>query len=260
MFSREERCIYQNNPLADVICQLRFPEILTIETTLPAAFQDAIRDEYPQYSLKKEVQTPKLIGTPGNMQLEQQNTTNNYQFASADGFWRINLTSRFISLTCSRYIRWEDFARKLDKPLTAFIKQYQPAYFERIGLRYLNFISRQDLQLTDVPFFSLIQPSYLGLLADPEVPEQTTTRNSVDAELAVGSNCRVKIHAGPGMTHRNGKVDRELKFIFDQDVFTQDKIPIYHSASILETLHTKAYAIFRGAITDTLHDAMNPDE
>ncbi len=30
MFSQEQRCIYQKNQLIEVICQLRFPEILSI--------------------------------------------------------------------------------------------------------------------------------------------------------------------------------------------------------------------------------------
>ena len=48
MFSHETRCIYRKNQLAEVVCQLRFPEILKIETAVPADFQEAIRDEYPR--------------------------------------------------------------------------------------------------------------------------------------------------------------------------------------------------------------------
>ena len=85
MFSHEDRCIYRKNQLADVICQLRFPEILSISTNLPAEFQDAIRDEYPQYSSKMEPTAPKLEGNPGNLSIVNQPSTINYQFASADG-------------------------------------------------------------------------------------------------------------------------------------------------------------------------------
>ena len=44
MFSHELRCIYKNNQIAEVICQLRFPEILSIAAKLPVDFQEAIRD------------------------------------------------------------------------------------------------------------------------------------------------------------------------------------------------------------------------
>lgn len=258
MFSSEERCVYLNNQLGDVICQLRFPEILAIGANAPVAFQEAIRDEYPQYSAKKEMPAPKITGAPGNFVLENQPGTVNYHFVSEDGIWRVNLTSKFISLACTRYTSWEDFARRLDKPLAAFIKIYKPAYFERVGLRYLNFISRGSLGLGQTPFAELINPIYLGPLADEEVSEVQSGRCSIEAELGLRAGCRVKLHAGPGMVKRGGQPDQELKFIFDQDLFLPGKVPVNMTTGALNTLHSQAFSIFRGAITDTLHDAMGP--
>jgi uncharacterized protein (TIGR04255 family) len=184
----------------------------------------------------------------------------NYQFTSADGIWRVNLTSKFISLTCNRYTNWESFAKRLDIPLAAFIKVYSPAYFQRIGLRYLNFISRNNLSLTDTQFSDMIQPQYLGLLSDDEISESAATSSGVDAEIAIQGGCKVKIHAGPGLITRNGISDKEVKFIFDQDLYMSGNIPVNYSAGALETLHSQAFPIFRGAITDLLHDAMDPEQ
>lgn len=259
MFSNDNRWLYTNNQLGEVICQLRFPEILTIETNIPAQFQEAIRHQFPRYSVRQESPAPKLTGTPGNMRLENQPKSNNYQFVSADGIWRVNLSSKFISLACARYTRWEEFAAMLDKPLAAFIQIYRPAFFERVGLRYLNFISRYNLGIAgSTPFRELIQPQYLGLLADEEVMEANASRCSVDVELAIRGGCRAKIHAGPGHVKRNGQQDQEVKFIFDQDLYMAGNIPVNHSAGALQTLHAQAYSIFRGAITDTLHNALEP--
>ena len=259
MFSNQERCIYGANPLADVICQLRFPEILTIGANLPVAFQEAIRDEYPQYIAKKETPAPKLTGTPNNLALQKQPETINYQFTSADGIWRVNLTSRFISLTCSQYRCWEEFAKHLDKPLAAFIQIYKPAYFERVGLRYLNFISREDLGLSDMSYSDLIAPCYLGPLAEEDVLDRGVSRCTVDVEMAISGGCHLKLHAGPGLVNRNGKQQKEVKFIFDQDLFMSGNIPVNLSAGAMQTLHAQAFGIFRGAITDTLHEAMEPE-
>ncbi len=258
MFSNESRCIYKKSQLGEVICQLRFPEILTIEANVPVQFQEAIRADFPRYSVRKESPAPKLTGTPGNLALQNQPQSNNYQFVSADGRWRVNLTSKFISLACARYTCWEDFAAMLDKPLAAFIQIYRPAFFERVGLRYLNFISRNALGLAGVPFRDLIAPQYLGVLSDEEVLEASASRCSMDAEFAIRGGCRVKIHAGPGMIKRPGQQDSEIKFIFDQDLYMAGNIPVNHSAGSLQTLHAQADSIFRGAITDTLHDAMAP--
>ncbi len=245
MFSLDARCIYSQNPLVEVICQLRFPEILSIESQLPAAFQDAIRSTFPKYTVRRENSGP-------------QQQTNNYQFVTEDDIWRVNMTSKFISLSCSRYTNWETFAAMLDKPLAAFIKLYQPAYFERIGLRYINFISRSDLHLSDVPYRELITSPYLGVLAEEDVPEASTTRCTVDVEMAIRGGCRTKIHAGPGKVTKAGKSDPEVKFVFDLDLYMPGNIPVNVSAGALQTLHSQSYSIFRGAITDTLHNAMDP--
>ena len=260
MFSHENRCIYQKNQLAEVICQLRFPEILAIQANLPVAFQEAIRDEYPRYSSRRETPAPKLAGTPGNMSLQKQEPVNNYQFFSADGNWRVNLTSRFISLSCSRYTSWEDFAARLDKPLAAFIQIYHPSFFERVGLRYLNFFSRKELGLEGTPFSEMFAPCYLGPLMEEDVPEANASRCSVDAEMSLRGGCRVKLHAGPGLVKRAGQPDKEVKFVFDQDLYMPGTLDIKLSAGALQTLHAQADSIFRGAITELVHDAMLPDE
>ena len=258
MFSETKRQIYEKNQLAEVICQLRFPEILTINSNPPADFQELIRGDYPQYSSTMETPAPKLTGVPGNLQIQSAPGTMNYQFVSADGEWRINLTSNFISLSCTKYICWENFARKLDKPLAAFIQTYKPAYFERIGLRYLNFISREALNLDNEPYRELIAPAYLGVLAQENLLEKSTLRSSVDAEFTICGGCHAKIHAGPGLVKQRGQQQKEIKFIFDQDLYMNGNVPINLSAGALETLHSQAYPLFRGAITDKLHNAMDP--
>ena len=258
MFSHEERCIYGASQLTEVICQLRFPEILSIGTTVPDQFQEAIRAEFPQYTKRQELPPPKFSGTPGNLAMQKPEPVINHQFMSADGIWRVNLTSKFISLACTKYTCWEDFARKLDKPLASFIRIYKPAYFERVGLRYVNFISRNALELTGVPFRELIESRWLGPIAEEEVQETGCSRCSIDLEMAIRGGCRAKVHAGPGKIQRNGKVDPEVKFIFDQDLYMPGQVPVKLSAGALQTLHAQAWSIFRGAVTEKLHDALEP--
>ena len=242
MFSFEQRCIYEHNQLGEVICQLRFPEILSIETELPAKFQDAIRSVFPRYVVRKEKGTDRQ--------------TNNYQFSTDDGLWRVNLTSKFISLSTSRYKCWEEFAEMLDRPLAAFIQIYQPACFDRVGLRYLNFFSRKLLDLEDVTFKELFNPVYLGVLGFEDVPEASTSRSGVDAELNIRGGARLKLHAGPGKVTIAGKFDDEIKFILDLDFYMHAKIPVKLSTGALQTLHSQTYSVFREAITDKLHQAM----
>ena len=260
MFSQEERCIYQNNQLAEVVCQLRFPTILSVGANDPVAFQDAIRQVFPRYARRQDAIPPKVINAPVQPpRVEPQKPVVNHQFVTADGLYRINLTQNFISLSCGKYSCWEDFARMMDRPLASFIEIYKPAYFERVGLRYLNAISRRDLDLEGTPWRELLEPQYLGLLVSEDVPEQAFSRCSQDVEAAIPGGCRMKLHVGPGMIKRgNDASDKEVKLIFDLDVYMGGNIPINMAAGAMQTVHAQAGSIFRDAITDTLHDAMEP--
>ena len=260
MFSQESRCIYSNNQLVEVICQLRFPTILTINSQEPAAFQEAIRDVFPKYSSRPEQQPPKMVAVPGQPpRMEMPKPVTNYQFVSEDGLYRINLTQDFISLSCAHYRCWEDFARMMDKPLATFIQVYHPAFFERIGLRYVNAFSRLSLDLEGTPFKELLQPAYIGLLADADMNESAFIRCSQDVEAKIPGGCTMKLHVGPGMIKRgNDASDKEVKLIFDLDVFMGGNIPVNMAAGAMQTTHAQAGSIFRDAITDTLHDAMEP--
>ena len=258
MFSASERVLYGKRQLIEVICQLRFPTILSISAKEPAEFQEAIRAEFPRYARNLEKLPPKVIGQPGAMKLEEQPTVVNYQFLTAAGDWKVNLTNTFLALATPVYTTWEDFARKLDEVLAQFVAIYHPAYFERIGLRYINGFSRRALGLEGVPFRDLIQPAYLGLMAEDDVQEQSVQRVTQDVEMALAGGCRLKLHCGPGMVKRGNVEDKEVRFILDNDVFMNGKIELKHSAGALNTVHTHADRIFRGAITDQLHDAMEP--
>jgi uncharacterized protein (TIGR04255 family) len=81
----------------------------------------------------------------------------------------------------------------------------------------------------------------------------------VDTELALRGGCRLKLHAGPGLTKRNGQQDKEVKFIFDQDLYMPGQLQLNMAVGALQTLHHQAGSLFRGAITEKLHEAMEPE-
>ena len=257
LFADNTRYSYVNSPLIEVICQLRFPTILSIGSTDPAQFQEAVRADFPRYVARQEQQSPRVV----NGKVEQSPPITNYNFISTDGLWKINLTQNFVALSTLRYTRWEDFAQKLDKVLALFIQIYQPAFFERIGLRYVNIFSRKALELEDEPWRELIASPYLGVLAEEDVDERSTRKCSVDVEMSLDSTCRVKVHAGPGMVKKNmpnTPQDPEVKFILDMDLFMGGQLDPRMAAAGLETLHGHSTPLFQGAITDRLHSALEP--
>lgn len=260
LFSDRARSHYPNAPLHEVICQLRFPPILTINNVEPADFQEAIRAEFPQYARRQDTAAPKITGLGGpSPKVEQQPPVTNYNFLSADGKWKLNLTKDFIALSTLRYSGWPEFARMLDKPLASFIRIYKPAYFQRVGLRYVNLVSRRKLGLEDTPWTELIAPAYTGPLQEPDVAEDSVLNCGCDLLVKLDSSCQAKVHAGPGRIKTNvpnTPQDPEVKFIFDMDLSMNGQTPCTLAAAALETLHGHSTRLFEGAVTDRLRNAM----
>ena len=260
LFSDRARSHYPNAPLHEVICQLRFPTILTINNVEPADFQEAIRAEFPQYARRQDTAAPKITGLGGpSPKVEQQPPVTNYNFLSADGKWKLNLTKDFIALSTLRYSGWPEFARMLDKPLASFIRIYKPAYFQRVGLRYVNLVSRRKLGLEDAPWTELIAPAYTGPLQEPDVAEDSVLNCGCDLLVKLDSSCQAKVHAGPGRIKTNvpnTPQDPEVKFIFDMDLSMNGQTPCTLAAAALETLHGHSTRLFEGAVTDRLRNAM----
>ncbi|MEA4964863.1 MAG: TIGR04255 family protein [Oscillospiraceae bacterium] len=258
MFHREESAFYQNNQIVNVICQLRFPTILAIGAKAPFEFQDAVRKEYPQYQLKKEQPAPKLVNRGGVITPEKQELILNHTFSTADGGWTLNLTSGFIALSTTQYEDWETFAHRLDWALAAFFAIYQPAYFERIGLRYINGFSKRELGAEQLRWSDLLEPAFTGLMAEEDVQEGDFSRCTQDAELRIRGGCRAKIHTGPGLVKHGGVQEKEPRYILDLDVSMAGQVQLTLLTGALQTVHQNAVSLFRGAITDELHDAMDP--
>ena len=53
--------------------------------------------------------------------------------------------------------------------------------------------------------------------------------------------------------------EKEVRFIFDQDVYSTSKVKVPAVAETLNTLHAHADSVFSDAITTVLHDAMEPE-
>lgn len=260
MFSSAERMILEKNQLIEVICQLRFYEILKINATEPVDFQEAIRAEYPQYAKKVEQLPPRLE----NGKAIAQDPVNNHQFISADGKWKISLTKGFIALSTHGYTRWEEFAKRLDRVLAAFIGIYHPSDLTRVGLRYINAFHRAALGLEESEWRELIQPGYLGLMAELDAPERAFAKNEQTVLVAMPGGAKANIKCGPGLlrkvNNRTGQATEEKVYMLDLDLFMEGKTPLNQAVPALNVVHGNAGSLFRGAITDTLFDAMCPTE
>lgn len=205
MFSNEERMIYAKRQLVEVICQLRFPEILSIDASEPAAFQDRIRREYPQYEKKIEQLPPQMV----NGKPVPAGTVNNYQFVSAEGQWKISLTKGFIALSTYGYTRWEEFAQRLDRILAVFIETYHPSWFTRVGPAVCQRLPPSAARTGGLPLEGAHHAGFLGLMGDEDAQEQAFMKNELTATVQMPGGAKANVKSGPGLLRKVNNRTRE---------------------------------------------------
>ena len=265
-FSNFQRVIYKKNPLIEVVCQLRFPRILKINDKQPADFQEIIRGKFPLFQVSVEQQQQfavdfGAIELPPTPRILQSEAINNYKFSSPDEKWHINLTSTFLALSTYSYDRWENFIENLREPLQALIDLYQPAFFERVGLRYVDAFKRSTLGLNDCDWSELIQPFVLGFMSNSEIKGDVLNQNAV-VELNIGNGAIAQIRTSKGfvsdMSLGFPMPAGEESFILDSDMFMLKKTANEVDVS-LKYLHDYSTKLIRSVITDKLHEAMEPE-
>ena len=260
-FPDAQRVIYKINPLERVICQLRFPPILKIDAEIPAVFQDRVRGDYSTFRETSQSNFP----IPQNLkdqipvdvlkQIGGFSGEKNYEFSSEDSQWTINLSRTFIALSTTKYQRWAQFKEKLNGPLSAFIDIYSPAFFSRIGLRYVNVIKRSALGLNNCDWSELLQPYVLGVVTSPLMRERILNLETNHEIQLSDQESRVRI-----VTRLVKSVDGDEQcYMIDSDLFNNSKKDTNQAIEKLDYLNQRASRLIRWCITDRLDRAMEPE-
>lgn len=256
LFPDQPRVIYEKNPLVEVICQLRFPPILSIDTETPASFQGRIRKEYPHYrkipafppNVPAEVTKIVESAAPGHIR-------GSHEFASLDKTWSVTLARDFVALKTTHYERWEEFCEHLSSPFAALNDVYQPAFFSRIGLRYVDLIQPSKLGLNEKgSWHGLIKPHMAGEFLDHQIAghiERAAREVSIRLEEEHSS---VVIRHGIVFS----KPDNEQCFIIDSDFFVESRTETANALECLARFNQHARNLFRWCIDDQLHEKLVP--
>lgn len=262
LFPEVERVVYKKNPLDNVICQLRFPPILKIDTEIPSSFQEMIRQDYPNLTESSEwvfettSGTQKVPSDEIKQILQSAGNKKNYEFSSVDGKWKVNLTRNFLSLSTSNYRRWEEFRDRLKSPLEALINVYKPTHFSRLGLRYVDVIVRSQLGLNNVPWKQLINNNLLGALASSDIGDSVQNFESTYFIQLSGKNSMLRMVARTVKKADTG----ETCFMIDSDFSDASEHSEEEVIGKLDYLHLGATRMIRWCIKNRLHKAMEPEK
>jgi uncharacterized protein (TIGR04255 family) len=260
------RVHYRKNPLLEVICQVRFPRILSIDGEVPSVFQNRINTRFPILQTANEYQQQVSMNMTDDNPIPHITQTEkrpNYAFVSGDTKWKVNLTSTFLSLSTLQYCSWEEFYEKLTFVIDVFQELYPSPFYERVGLRYIDAFTRSKLNLHDgTDWKDLIHPFALGFLSNPDIKDDIKFFKC-STEFDTGNNVFARVNTSLGFIN-TGDIQvqlpgQELSFIVDSDIFTF-RVNREELSSRFESLHKVSTNIMRSVITETLHTAMEPEE
>ena len=255
VFPATDRVLYRTNPLKQVICQLRFPPILRIDSENAADFQDAIRQEYPLYSEEEEIpDLPLPEPLASAMKKMGHGASSVKRFSSVDNLWTIALARNFIALTTERYERWEGFRDRLRHAVAALEAIYDPTFYTRVGLRYIDVIRRSELDLIEVPWSELLAPNILSELDSnlEHAVKEVKHEALIALDEAMGD---VRVRHGLNPAAASG----EETYHIDADFYTSQRTERNVINDRLDYFKTQAARFFRWCLTEQLHHAMAPE-
>lgn len=216
MANEFKRVRYLKSPLVEVIFQLRFPTILSINSNQPLEFQEKIREMYPFFEDQLEEFGDVLVNPQlRSAAMRKTGENKNYAFISADTKTKINLTPSFIAISTRAYTRWEDFKKHIDFVIPIFQKEYHPSFYTRVGLRYVDAITRSSFGLQDNNWTELIKPHVLGMVTEEHESGVKSYISEIEYETKID---KVLSKAHIELVHVNDQP--ELSLLIDCDYYS----------------------------------------
>lgn len=252
-FPVSARVLYGRNPLNEVICQVRFPTILRIESEPPSDFQEKIRHRFPGFERAKnplEGKVPaeilKAMGGPL--------TATSYGFENEEHNTKITLAAEAMAVVTSAYVTWDKFKEDVGLALQSLADVYAPSFYSRVGLRYQNLLKRSSID-PKAKWADLVRAELAGEL---------TIQEWASAVKGVHKTIQCQMDDGDGFTLQHGLADvegtEETVYLMDFDYFHETKTEIADVDVVLDRLHGHSGNAFRWAISEALHQAMEPQQ
>lgn len=245
----EERSL-PSSPLEAVVVQSRFSSVLSIdqkEGLIP--FQERARKQYPLFEQAMAQSLQMDIGVQAPV--FRPVTTHVWRLMDPTKNFVVSLTSDAITLETRAYPGRADFMSRWTELLGWVEEVFSPGLSLRLGIRYLNRLSGDDIG--HLPEWVI--PNLIGV-ALPEYREHVTQAIS-EANVAVEEG-QLLMRWGilpPNLTIAPGMLDPvpTSSWLLDLDASCEQQTEFcaLDLATACERLSERVYSVFRWAITET---------
>ncbi len=258
-----DRVVYANNPLAEVVCQIRFSPISNTDRLFDTFKSSLSSLGFVDFREEKSIPiVPPIVSDLGEIRIEIPQIQIQH-FSTAEGQWRVSVCTEFLALTCLKYSSWDEYYDRLFSVIQIANEVLQDTPLVRVGLRYKDVIEREPLGLTGVPWHHLLSSFLLGsmapnALADGQTPSENEILSATAQSILRLENSTVLLQSALLTSTDN----QRKAFLIDADFFVEGEIPPMTNVDALkarlDSLHVNAGALFRRCITERLHHALCP--
>lgn len=267
-FTRNRRVRYRNNPLEQVVAQVRFSAVLKLLNEPPSAFQEAMLTDYPG------VQVIKTEGISFSMMAgstpQHSTEVSAYLFSTADGRYTAEVKAESLTLTTTRYEGWEAFWPRFQRLLETFFGLYPVGQINRIGLRYVDVMDREANGLAGVAWADLICSELLGPLSSGHIPADVVGAAQTFYLLSLDDGAALSLRAGLGIKQDNpaetGLNSPRQVFVIDSDFHAPREGYDFHLSSAIDGLRSRfcdfnvqAGGLFEWAASERLKSVLGPE-
>lgn len=232
--------IYPNQPLVEVVFEIRFPGDLGVECE-KHHFWKKIRDQYPKVYVPKPTQDEAVALMP-------------YKFRSEDGHTTVMLALNSFAVSSSSYPGFERFRGEVMRLYEIFSKIYSIYTVTRIGWRYINVIPF----LRENGVIPIDRYLKLGFKIPETIPERFKSLSLTFESSGING---VSIITRLDTLKRSDKTEEALLLDFDYGRTNEDgsdlqfkKVPAY-----LDEAHANTRQLFEDFITDEYRQYLRGD-
>jgi uncharacterized protein (TIGR04255 family) len=242
------------SPLEVVVAQVRHEKrLVASESSTARAVHEALGGSSGPYPFIDEVSAVALfnvvVAGANAPAASTESQLTGWRLRDAEGAWVVTLMPDHFALETTRYTTWDaEFAPRLQAVVAAVSTHIEPAFEQRLGLRYVDRIT--DPAVHEISGWRrYIRPEVLGVISHPEL-----------GDAVVGAQQQVLFDLGEGIAGalRHGPVrDPEGKgfpYLLDYDVFRQGGRTFDPDTvrTTFESFNTMALQLFHATVTSDL--------
>ncbi|MFW2371865.1 MAG: TIGR04255 family protein [Gammaproteobacteria bacterium] len=228
-----ENIVYPNQPLVDVVFEVRFPGEVRVECERHL-FWEKIRDDYPNVLVPQQTPEKPLALMP-------------YKFRKADGSMTVMVCMNSFAVSATIYPGFDEFSREVLKIYKLFGETFEIKKLNRVGWRYINIIPF----VREKGFIPLARFLKIGLKLPESIPKEFKSLNLMFESVEKGVSVITQLQAIQRDVNA-AELEEALLLDFDfgrvSDV--ENELKFKNVPEYMHEAHVKTRCLFEDFISD----------